>query len=156
MTEGHRYNSIVAERITSQGILCTVPELYLVEDVSEIADMTKYEKDLVIDSIDEVIEVKSRNLWFTDDISTYPYNDIIVDTVSGYEAKDKKPLGYVFVSQKGNGMFCLPTNTKSTWKKKVLYDKYRGIQDTFYFADLDKCKTFNSLINHIQNRLEKK
>ena len=68
MTKGHKYNELVGERIASEGISCTVPDLYLVKDLSEIPDMTKYEKDIILDPINEVLEVKSRDLWFTDDL----------------------------------------------------------------------------------------
>jgi hypothetical protein len=154
MAKGHKYNELVGKRIASEGISCTVPELYLVKDLSEIPDMTKYEKDIILDPIDEVLEVKSRDLWFTDDLRTYPHNNLIVDTVSGYETKEQKPMGYVFVSQRAGGMICLPTYTKDTWEKKVLYDKYRDLHDTFYIASIEQCKPFTALVKHIKDRID--
>lgn len=152
MTKGHKYNVLVGDRLKSLDISCTVPDLYLVKDMSEIPDMTKYEKDIILDS-NAVLEVKSRDLWFTDDLRTYPHNNLIVDTVSGYDLKEVKPIGYIFVSQRGGGMITLPTYTSPTWEKKRLYDKYRDIYEDFYIASIDQCKTFSALINHIRGKI---
>jgi hypothetical protein len=51
-------------------------------------------------------------------------------------------------------MICLPTYTKDTWEKKVLYDKYRDLHDTFYIASIEHCKPFTALVKHIKERID--
>ena len=90
MTQGHSYNEIVAKRLRSEGIGCQVPDLQLVSTKAEIEQMTKTEKDIILD-IGLILEVKSRGIGFSEDPALYWQKDVYVDTVSGYEAKEIKP-----------------------------------------------------------------
>ena len=98
MTEGHSFNEMVADRLKIEGIGCTVPELELVSTKAEIKRMTENEKDIILDN-GLVLEVKSRNLGFSEDPSLFWQKDIYVDTVSGYEAKITKPYAMRYVLQ---------------------------------------------------------
>jgi hypothetical protein len=150
MTQGHTYNEYVADVLRSFNIDCSVPELEIAKTKKDISRMTVNEKDIVLGD-GRCLEVKSRNLVFNDDPISFPYNDLLVDTVSGYEAKAIKPLAYIFVSQKTKRMFALPTYTHSFWKIQKKYDHHRKHEDKFYLATVDLCRPFSALIQHLKS-----
>lgn len=148
MTKGHKYNEIVAMRLIEEGIDCLVPDLEFAKTKEDIKDFTANEKDIIVGNY--VLEVKSRNLYFTDDPNTFPYNDLIIDTVSGFEGKANKPLAYVMVSQKTGGMFVVPSYTSNRWVSEERYDRDRKHKDNFYFAGKAHGRPFASLVNHLK------
>lgn len=148
MTNGHKFNEIVAMRLRDQGIQCEVPSLEFAQTKEEIKDFTANEKDIIVG--DHVLEVKSRNLHFTDEPLTFPYSDLIIDTVSGFEGKSKKPLAYIMVSQKTGQMFAIPTYSKDGWKVEKKYDRDRKHEDHFYLAPISNGRSFNALVNHLK------
>ena len=149
MTEGHSFNELVAERLRSEGIGCTVPELELVSSRAEIQRMTESEKDIILDN-GLILEVKSRNLGFSEDPSLFWQKDIYVDTVSGYEAKLVKPYAYVMVSQKSGNMIVVHGKTKDKWFKKTVTDPYRKVTDSFYKIEKAHITSWSSLIMDIK------
>ena len=149
MTQGHTYNEIVAQRLINEGIGCTVPELELVTSNADIARLTKEEKDIILDN-GLVLEVKSRNLGFSEDPALFWQKDIYVDTVSGYEAKEIKPYAYVMVSQKSGNMLVVHSSTKDKWFKKTVTDPYRKVTDSFYKIEKKYLTTWTSLITDLK------
>jgi hypothetical protein len=149
MREGHRYNEIVAMRFRSEGIGCSVPSLELVSTVAEIKRMTDNDKDIILDN-GKVIEVKSRNRRFTEDPQSFPFDELMVDTVSGYNAKKVKPICYVVVSQITGAMLVIPGHTEQKWRKQKAYDQARGHSDTFLLVHKNSCKTWKALIEHLK------
>lgn len=150
MTEGHSYNEVVAQRLRSEGINCEVPELELVSTSEEIRRMTENEKDIILDN-GLVLEVKSRNIGFSEDPSLFWQKDIYVDTVSGYEAKKVKPYAYVMVSQKSGNMIVVHGDTKEHWFKKTVTDPYRKVTDVFYKIEKKHLNTWDSLIDRLKD-----
>lgn len=151
MTEGHSYNEIVAKRLRSDGVPCKVPDLQLVSTKAEIEQMTKFEKDIILDN-GLVLEVKSRNIGFSENPVMYWQKDIYVDTVSGYEAKEVKPYAYVMVSQKSGNMLVVHSNTKDHWFKKTVTDPYRKVTDVFYKVEKHHITTWSSLIEDLKTK----
>ena len=149
MTEGHSFNEMVAERLKAEGIGCTVPELELVSTKSEIKRMTENEKDIILDN-GLVLEVKSRNLGFSEDPLLFWQKDIYVDTVSGYEAKITKPYAYVMVSQKSGNMLVVHSSTKEKWFKKTVTDPYRKVTDSFYKIEKQHLTSWSSLVDDLK------
>lgn len=149
MTEGHSFNEMVAERLKAEGIGCTVPELELVSTKAEIKRMTENEKDIILDN-GLVLEVKSRNLGFSEDPLLFWQKDIYVDTVSGYEAKEVKPYAYVMVSQKSGNMLVVHSNTKEHWFKKTVTDPYRKVTDSFYKIEKQHLTSWSSLVDELK------
>lgn len=149
MTQGHSYNEMVAQRLQSEKIGCEVPELELVSTKEEIQRMTENEKDIILDN-GLILEVKSRNLGFSEDPALFWQKDIYVDTVSGYEAKKVKPYAYVMVSQKSGNMLVVHSNTKDKWFKKTVTDPYRKVTDVFYKIERQHLTTWASLVEDLK------
>lgn len=151
MSEGHKYNKVVSMRLKDEGIDSLVPDLEFAQTREEIKDFTANEKDIIVG--DHVLEVKSRNLYFTDDPSTFPYDDLIIDTVSGFEGKANKPLAYVMVSQRTGGMFVVPSYTSKDWRVEVKYDRDRKHEDKFYLASKANGRPFATLVKHLKDNI---
>ena len=151
MTEGHSYNEVVAQRLRGANIGCEVPELELVSTAAEIKRMTENEKDIILDN-GLILEVKSRNLGFSENPALFWQKDIYVDTVSGYEAKKVKPYAYVMVSQKSGNMLVVHSNTKDKWFKKTVTDPYRKVTDVFYKIEKAHLTTWDSLIEDLKQK----
>lgn len=76
------------------------------------------------------LDVKSRNIAFTSP-ADYPYETALVDTVSGWQAKPRKPAAIVLVSQITSAMLVIPTSTEPGWTTRRRHDRVRGMDDRF-------------------------
>lgn len=147
---GGKYAETVAERLRSDGIDCYAPPIKIARNNEERDYMTKYETDIVLANLQDCLEVKSSSRFFTDDVKSYPYDTLFVDTVSGFNAKVFKPLAYVFVSQKGNGVLCLSPKTKPSWEIVEAYDSVRKITDSFYSVSKEMLQPYSLLLGSLQ------
>jgi hypothetical protein len=138
--------------LNKYGVVVEVPKLRRRAKLAEIKAFTHHEADILLTGTPFSIEVKGRpHLEFTEP-QDFPYHDVSVDTVSGYNSKKRKPLAYVMVSKEQLGGIVLPTHTERAWRQAPAYDTERRIRDNFYFADkkhfidgrgwlIDLCKT---------------
>jgi hypothetical protein len=149
--EGHEYNGYVADYLRSKGIDCEVPDLEIEEDPTRWSKFTQNEKDIILANGD-VIEVKSINQNFTDDPSSWPLERAIVDTYSGFNGKSKRPIAYVFVSQKTKKMLAMSAEKPSAWSVERKFDKYRQKEDDFYFAPKSMLRPMDKLVEYLRGR----
>lgn len=98
-------------------------------------EFAEKDEDILIGKGKLLCECKSRNLEFKN-AASFPYPDIFIDTVSGYEKKEVKPAYTFCISQKTNAVIYIETSpeNKSKWIKKFIYDKKRGIKELNYSA----------------------
>lgn len=148
--KGQKWQEYVGRYLDSQGVEVEVAELSF-RDNPNVAEYSEDEagrwavarkkmdtarkeyvntKDIVV-LPDRVIEVKSRNLRFTN-AKDFPYGTVIIDTVSGYEQKDPKPRLYVSVSQKTGAMIATNGWSSKNWLKKKRFDTVRKIWEVNY------------------------
>jgi len=97
-----------------------------------------------------VIEVKSRNESFISG-NTYPYETVFVDTVSGYNAKETKPLAYIIISRPTGAMVVLKTLSSKGWNIESKFDHVRKIKEDFYVCKPKHLQTLDVLISYIKN-----
>jgi hypothetical protein len=133
LTIGTKWAFYVADFLNAQGISCHATEMELAETEADIPEFSKNEKDIILHDIEGSIEVKSRRLVFNDWLS-YAWDEMFVDTVSGWHKKAEKPLAIIVVSQITGKMLVIPSETEPNWFKFSGYDKIRGIHDTWYMA----------------------
>lgn len=131
LEEGFKWQVYVAKYLAEHGYKVDVPALKIRKSISEIPNFTDY-PDLLWG--DRIFEVKSRKLYFTCP-KDFPYRDILVDTVSGWRDKKRKPDGYICISTQTREMICLSSKTSSLWKTTRKWDHTRKIEDLFYAAD---------------------
>jgi len=74
----------------------------------------------------------------------------MVDTVSGYEQKLRKPLAYVIVSQRTDDLLVIPNHTYEYWTKETKYDPARNLTDTFYLCPKNLVKPFSYLVDYLR------
>jgi hypothetical protein len=148
-TEGHSYNKIVAKHLADSGIPCTVPELQIAKNNEERRFMTLTEKDIVLDLVPYVLEVKNVSIEFGWDPKDFPFPTTIVDTVSSYEDKEEKPVAYILRSKKTGAMLTVGMSSKNRWRQKTLYDKKQQLTDNFYIVDKKDLRTMQELIDYL-------
>jgi len=149
--EGHGYNYYVAGDLKSRGIECTVPDLEIEEDPTKWSRFTKNEKDIILSNGD-ILEVKSVRQEFGEDPESWPLERIIVDTYSGFNDKSKRPIAYVFVSQKTKKMLAMSTANPDLWSVERKFDKYRQKEDDFYFAPKRLLRPMDRLVEYLKSR----
>jgi hypothetical protein len=114
------------------------------------------DQDLLIGKSKILCECKSRDIKFID-VDSFPYADIFIDTVSGYEKKQDKPKYTFCISQKTNAIIFTETDPsqKDKWEKKYIFDKKRGIRELNYSAPKALWKNFSEFkyifIDKIEN-----
>jgi hypothetical protein len=138
--EGEKYNRYVADLLIEFG----VPKVKIPEFDEAAENPTAFEKDVIVDDL--VIEVKSRNLFFTDSYD-FPYDRVLVDTKHGYESKVIKPWAYVFISQKTYKCFALFTATDCLWEIDGIYDSQRAVRYEAWMASRRLCRPFLELVD---------
>ena len=102
------------------------------------------DKDILIGKNQILCECKSRGVLFSG-VESFPYPDIFIDTVSGYEKKQVKPAYTFCISQKSEAIIYTDSSPENTskWLKKFTYDKKRGIKDLNYSAPKALWKDFS-------------
>jgi hypothetical protein len=147
---GHAFAVKVAEALLSEGLAVTVTPMEwreTIEDRHEFAD----ECDLVVGrSRQQVVDVKSRKLRFSGP-ADFPYRTAFVDTVSGWNAKTRKPIAIVLVSQRiPGGMAVIPRSTEPQWTQEIKYDRTREIEDRYYMIEKSLLRPIGDLVAYLR------
>ena len=150
-TIGQTYAEMVADRLNEAEIKCHATELTFAATDAQIKEYEN-EQDIVFDMMPGCLEVKSRRLKFTDSTSSFPYPDAFVDTCSGWDKKQPKPIAVVMVSQLTNKMLTVPSSTEKEWVKKRSFDNVRQITDIWYYVAKSSLKPFDDLVLYLQRR----
>jgi len=129
------------------GLLVEMPKLTVRDNVADAPAWTDSDTDLVVNG--KVIEVKSRGERFTHP-NDFPYDEPFVDTVSGYDAKNPKPVAYVFVSQITGCMVCVSSSSSKRFRVLAKHDRVRDIDERFYVCDRSMLRTMNKLVVHLK------
>lgn len=129
---GQTFSQKVAAYLNSRNILCEATELEFAKDVADRERFKKHEQDIIFHKFGGCLEVKSRRLKFNSDPDSYPYGTALVDTVSGWDAKERIPLAVVLISQETDAMLVIPPSTKESWRHFSSFDKIRRINETWY------------------------
>lgn len=171
LLKGIEYQKILEEKIHNLGI--AIHSSQISNDLSPKAGSTQYkqwtesrkdlekarkkfgekDEDILIGKGKILCECKSRDLEFKD-ASSFPYPDIFIDTVSGYEKKKVKPTYTFCISQKTKAIIYLDTSpeNKDKWIKKMIFDKKRGIKELNYSAPKELWKNFSDFKNDFTNK----
>lgn len=154
-TEGHSYNKIVAQYLIDNGVPCTVPELQIAKNAKERRELTLTEKDIALELIPHVIEVKNVSINFGWDPKVFPFPTTIVDTVSSYEDKQQKPIAYILRSKPTGAMLAVGPSSKDRWAQKSLYDKKQQLTDNFYIVSRKDLRSMDELIKYLNGLQER-
>ena len=139
---GQMYIEKVANQLRAEGLEVEVPELVLRDSIDEASNWLNT-KDIICRG--RVLEVKSRRIGFTTP-EDFPYPTILVDTVSGWEAKSEKPFAYLCISHQTEAIIATRGHDSSKWVAERKSDYVRRIDDDFYLAPCSAWRTFKSLV----------
>lgn len=93
------------------------------------------------------LEVKSRDLRFSDSPRSYPYQTAFVDTRSGWDKKVVKPVALVLVSQQTGAMLALNVErSRHLWVPRISGDKVRGFRDERYEVPRSELRSMRRFI----------
>ena len=147
---GSKWANYVAERLNSVGVPCEATEMVFRNSISDIQSFSENDKDILLHRTPGYIDVKSRNLSFTSDPSSYPYSTAFVDTVNGWYQKKEKPVAVVLVSQKTSEMLVIPTTSEPYWNQELRHDYVRDIDDIFLTVSKEYLRSFDELAAHLK------
>lgn len=123
------------------------------KDLEARDDIKKYnnQKDLLVGSFESneqiYFEVKSRKLEFTTP-SDFPFDTALVETVSSWKKKTKKPHLILLISQKTKKIVGVNRNTEDKWIiKEDQYDSVRKITDPSYLVSKELLTEWGSIVN---------
>ena len=170
--KGQKWQEYVGRYIEKRGLEVNMPELsfrsnpnvadFSEDDAGRFAlarkkqEMARKEfvnsKDIVIVP-NIIIEVKSRRLKFTSQ-KDFPYSTVIIDTVSGYNQKDPKPILYVSVSRDTGAMIATRGRCPERWSNRKVFDKVRRIKETNYECGLEYWRPLDDYLEVIVNHNE--
>lgn len=146
LEEGYRWQLRVADYLKQQGLDVEVPALTFRKHISQAG---QYSDLADIECRGKVIEVKSRKLRFTNPLN-FPYDTILVDTVNGWESKDRKPDAYICISTITGGMIALPGISHAKWVKVPRFDHTRRIRDMFYECHRREWRTIIAFVDALK------
>lgn len=145
---GHDWAEKVATRLSAAGVGASATPMTRRSSVDHRHEY-RNEQDVVIARGHRAVEVKSRNLAFFEEPSTYPYPTALLDTVSGWNAKHPKPIAVVLVSQITGAMLVAPLSTSDNWTVTSAHDRVRGIDDRWYTVDVDDLIPFPVFVQRL-------
>ncbi len=146
LKSGFDWQSLPALFFKLHGLSVEMPDLRVRDSIRDAHNWLN-ETDLIVNG--HFIEVKSRNESFITSRS-FPYSTIFVDTVSGYDAKEKKPTAYIMISRPTGSMLCLRANNSNGWTTERKHDRVRKIWDDFYVAPRENLQTLDALVKFIK------
>ena len=151
LAKGHQCAAEVCRRLKILGIDAMVPPRSKRIHVDD-RDLYDDETDIIIHGTPPYsIEVKSRDLAF-DCAHDYPYDTAFVDTVSGWNQKQPKPIAIVLVSQVTLSMVVIKGSTRPTWTIKKSFDNVRQISDNFYMVHKEQLVGFWTLVSWLKKQ----
>ena len=148
--DGHARNAYVGSLIAERGLWVECPPLKFARNYEEIKQFTSEEKDVKTRA--GIIEVKGQGRFFTDDVSEFPYDNQIVDTVESWEGKSQKPIAYVMVCMDNKACIVVPCSSHSSWRKKVIHDRKKDQDFEFYVADASVIRPFSDLLDFLEKK----
>lgn len=148
---GWRWQRYVGDFFAAHDLPVELPPLKIRQSVDQIDEFAD-EWDLKVAG--ERIEVKSRDLIFSSNPRSFPHPTALVDTVSGYDAHEKKPRAYIFVSQKTGSLLATPSSQKECdafWSKTVKSDRVRNINgEVFYETPRSRLTSIERVLARLQ------
>lgn len=143
---GYGWQLCIADYLKSLGFQTYIPKLTVREDIK---DISQYSDAPDIECEGRILEVKSRDIYFTCP-EDFPYETILVDTVAGWTAKERKPTEYICLSIQTGSMICLCGETQPLWKTQERRDHKRHITDVFYEAKKELWISMDSFISQLK------
>ncbi len=142
LEQGHSWQSFPAMFFRLHGFDVEIPDLTITGPGLNYTHIKT--SDIYVDGYP--FEVKSLNKDFRD------YQRPFVDTVSGWDAKDPKPQGVIFVVRPHGMMAWTPTWLSHTWTVQTATDRVRGFEESFYTVDVSNIWNLSNLVDALRRK----
>lgn len=152
LREGWRWQRYVAAELRMYGFRVDEPENTVRRDIADAGRWTALDFDLAVRGTkvgDVVLEVKSRPIAFTDPL-TFPDPLVMVDTVSGWNAKAIPPRAVVIVSRTTQRMIVVSAATRPSWRTHRARDGVRGNLEEWYLCPRKLVRPWGWLLRQLQ------
>lgn len=135
----------VADALKDAGIDVEQPQM---EDGLPEQEYTKFQIDMIANG--KIIEVKGRRFYFQD-VKSFPYPTIFVESKGGFDKKDRKPDFYVNISHKTGKIIALDVKeTEAKWVVSKEWDRDRGFSFNMYVSETKDWVDFDELVRRLQ------
>lgn len=135
LTESQKAVLFLKDYIESKGLKTHVPELVITPNIQDRGDYSD-DVDLVFfrKSGEEVrVEVKQFTIDFTD--KHFRYNEIIVNSINGYNSKSIKPDLHIILSKGRKYAAIVDNENRDKWYLKKVFDRVKKTHLQFFFLD---------------------
>lgn len=150
LATGKHCEAVVARELRRQGLVVVNEPMKVRENPEDIPEWTARDTDLLVEG--HAVDVKSTSRHFNGP-HDFPFPDPMVDTVSGWRGKAKKPCAVILVSQiEPWGYAVVPRSTEATWVIKSRDDRTRGITDSFLHCAREQLQTLAAFVAWIRAR----
>lgn len=149
---GRVWQEWAAGELKIRGLRVELPPFEIRRHLRDADSFTANDCDLTIRGSavgDVVIEVKSRDIYFIDPAG-YPYPTALIDTVSGWEAKQVEPRAVMLVSRTARRALVASAATKPRWSVARRRDAVRGIWDSFYECRREDLRPMEWLVKKLR------
>ena len=136
----------VAKAIREAGKYAVASPTEFAQNEAEREHFKVFDKDITL-SDNRVLEVKSRDLSFTADPASFPYETAFMDTVEGWAAKDVTPVAVAVVSQKTGAVLVAPVSKFDEWTRRTIFDGKRGFNVNVFECPRTLLKTFKEFVD---------
>lgn len=141
---GDQTESYVRNRLVAAGIPTEQPKM--AEGLPTI-EYTKHQIDLIGNG--KILEVKGRNYKF-DDVASFPFADMFIETQSGFLAKAKRPKFYINVSNPTGAIIALDVDeTFDRWTVRRAPDRVRQTNQQMFIAQTKLWIDFDELVRRL-------
>ena len=149
LNESQKTVLFLKEYIESKGLKAYAPELKITPDAKSRKEYSD-EVDLIFwreNNTEVRVEVKQFSIDFTD--KEFRYNEIIVNSITGYKSKIIKPDLHIIISKNRKYAAVIDNSNFDKWKLKKVFDKVKRKHLYFYFLKKEYIK-FIKLWNYTQ------
>lgn len=145
LAKGRKWEEYVASELKKLGYGVILPEV----GEYEMPHDPKYANAHDMSVGGRIVEVKSRNLSFTD-ADSFPFGTIFVKTKASYDAMTDKPAMCVVVSQITGAMLALDVQaTEKLWKPVRFFDRVRKIHTTAYECEKGRWEDVDAVAKRV-------
>jgi hypothetical protein len=147
---GNLFADKVVSMLRNDGFEAYAPQTIFRNNIKEVHKY-KDEKDVIVKIKDNelILEVKSRNLYFTNK-NNYPYDTAFIDTVSGWQAKSIKPFAVIVISQITNNIVIVRPSLCKLWNIENKKDRIRKINESFYTINKNLLEDYSYLVDGLK------
>jgi len=149
---GRQWQEWAAGELSIRGLRVELPPFEFRKHASDADHFTAHDCDLTLRGTavgDIVIEVKSRDIYFIDPAG-YPCPTAMLDTVSGWNAKQVEPRAVLLVSRTAKRALVASSATRPAWSVARRHDGVRGIWDDFYEVRREYLRPMDWLVKKLR------